>query len=54
MDSCWQSRRSQVAYPYDVSPDGRRFVVLRERSQAAGRSQLIVTVDWQRPAAALK
>ena len=34
-----------AAFPYDVSPDGQRFVVLRERGAAVSPA-LTVLVNW--------
>ncbi|MDO8678765.1 MAG: hypothetical protein Q7R30_09415 [Acidobacteriota bacterium] len=36
---------SSNVYPYNASPDGQRFVVLRERA-AANSSAVTVVVNW--------
>lgn len=36
--------RTNVGYPYDVTPDGQRFIVIRPRPQAS--AGLTVVVNW--------
>ena len=38
--------RLGLGYPYDVSADGKRFVVLRNPRVGESEIRMIVTVDW--------
>ena len=34
--------------PFDVSPDGRRFVMIRQSSHLPGYKELRMVVNWQK------
>jgi serine/threonine-protein kinase len=40
------ARPVENTHPYDVSPDGRRFLMIKEDAAAAARTGLIVVLNW--------